>query len=136
SNLRELGRCSLMYMDDDARRLLPWYQYPQHEACDYVTKFTPWVFGGFAAPAPKVADLSADSSIYPVEIRPLNRYAAPAAVGFSQDIELFKCPSDRSNSTPAAAPGGGQYYLIEDKSAATWVVNGSSFTLNTRFMDE
>jgi prepilin-type N-terminal cleavage/methylation domain-containing protein len=133
SNLRQLGHFTSMYLEDDARGLLPWYTFPQHEACDFVTKFTPWVFGGFAAPAPKVVDASTDSTIYPVEIRPLNKYAAPQVVGFGQQIDIFKCPSDRMNSTLIE---GSQILLEEDRSRASWVVNGSSYTLNTRFMDE
>lgn len=137
ANLRSIGQGTEVYASDDPSHLIPWYTYPQHDGCDFVSKFTPWVFGGFTAPAPKVPDSAADSSLYPVEVRPLNRILAPSVQGFDRQIDVFKCPSDRSSSNPVpdTADPDGKYKLDEDKGRSSWVANGSSFTLNTRFMD-
>lgn len=138
SNLRSITQATAMYVDDDSSHLIPWYTYPQNDGCDFVSKYTPWVFGGFTAPAPKDADLGADSSLYPVNVRPLNRLLAPSAEGFSTQISVFKCPSDRSSSVPVVDTSDpvGRFKLDQDMARPSWVANGSSYTLNTRFMDE
>ncbi len=138
SNLRSITQATAMYVDDDSSHLIPWYTFPQTEGCDLVSKYTPWVFGGFTAPTPKDADLGADSSLYPVHVRPLNKLLAPTAEGFGTQISVFKCPSDRSSSVPAvdASDPAGRFELIEDRARPSWAANGSSYTLNTRFMDE
>ncbi len=138
SNLRSITQASAMYVDDDSSHLIPWYTYPQNEGCDFVSKFTPWVFGGFTAPAPKEVDYAADSSLYPVEVRPLNRLLAPSAEGFGTQIPVFKCPSDRSSSIPVVDTSDPdlKFKLDEDSVRPSWVANGSSYTLNTRFMDQ
>lgn len=138
SNLRSITQATGMYLDDDSSHLIPWYTFPQNDGCDFVSKFTPWVFGGFAAPAPKEVDFGADSSLYPIQVRPLNRILAPSAEGFGHQIQVFKCPSDRTSSTPVldTSDPDGKFKLDEDQARASWVANGSSYTLNTRFMDE
>jgi len=137
ANLRQISQGTEYYASDDLSHLIPWYTYPQHDGCDFVAKFTPWVFGGFTAPSPKAPDSAADSSLYPVEVRPLNRILAPSVQGFDRQIDVFKCPSDRmsSNAVPDESDPEGKYKLDEDKGRSSWVANGSSYTLNTRFMD-
>lgn len=138
SNLRMITHATAMYTDDDSSHLIPWYTFPQNDGCDFVSKFTPWVFGGFTAPAPRDIDFGADSSLYPIQVRPLNRLLAPSAEGFGDQIQIFKCPSDRTTTTPVVdtADPDGKFKLEEDAVRPSWVANGSSFTLNTRFMDE
>src|SRR5262249_39561800 len=47
-------------------------------------------------------------------------------------IDLFICPSDRTWNTPVI--GQGTTPPSEDEAISSWQTNGSSFTLNTRFM--
>jgi len=114
ANLREIGTCTSMYiLNEHGRRLIPWYQYPAHEGYN-INLFTPWVFGGFKAPIPDPYGYDADYAIYPAEIRPLNKIAYPEARG-SNTIDLYICPSD-------------------DSQPSSWEASGTSYPLNTRFM--
>ena len=128
SNLRELTHATWLYMNEqDDSKLLPWYQFPAHNGFS-PGLFTPWVFGGFKAPVPE--EPVADSSIYPAEVRPLNKFVDPDARDANQ-IELYKCPTDNSFRTSliSAPTSGGS-----EEALSSWQANGSSYTLNTRFM--
>lgn len=122
------------YMNDqNDQKLLPWYQYPAHQGYAF-SLYTPWVFGGFKAPDPGVivaGGTGADAHHYPARIRPLNKYVDASAVGDNDVIELYKCPSDRTNSTPTI---GAAAINVTEERVSSWARNGSSFTLNTRFM--
>lgn len=136
SNLRSLAHFSLMYMEDQGSRLLQWYtvgpalQNPPYYLYD-VQEVTTFVFGGFKAPNPDLdADPNTDSTLYPTNIRPLNRLVAPGAAT-NDVIDLYICPSDRSWRTPLiGTPPIGQ----TDEGRTSWEANGASYGLNTRFM--
>ncbi len=137
SNLREITKATTMYFDDqEDRKLLPWYQLPAHKktaTSEYsVGLRTPWVFGGFKAPRPlTMAGPLPDSSVYPARVRPLNKYVDATAQGDDNIIPLYICPADRSYTTTIIGePVGGSF----SEPLASWEANGSSYTLNTRFM--
>lgn len=137
ANLRTILQASAMYTDDQSgAQLYPWYQVPFHK--NYTpTLVTPWVFGGFRAPKP--TDAYADSSQYPAQIRPLNKYidrtAMASPFNFSDRgrdvIKSFICPGDRSNTTSII---GGPAQFNEEEMRSSWEANGSSFSLNTRWL--
>lgn len=139
ANLRTVGSATIMYFEDsDGAPLVPWYQIPPH-AKYAPSVVTPWVFGGFRAPNPDPADLGVDSSQYPAQIRPLNKYidATAQASAFNFDdrnhdiIREFICPGDRSNSTAIIGDPG---EWVEEEMRSSWQANGSSYTLNTRWL--
>lgn len=131
ANVREIASATQMYMNDqEDQKLVPWYQFPPHVGYSFEV-FTPWVFGGFKATQPDNSSGRADSSVYPAYLRPLNKYVDPFAKNENAVIDLYKCPSDRSYKTgligSSGPPPGADTY-------ASWEANGSSYTLNTRFM--
>lgn len=135
TNLHDIGRATQMYINDDGHGLLPWYTYPKHCDCPDPTRYTPWVFGGFMAPDPLDADLFTDASLYPTEIRPLNSYISPGSEGLESQIEVFKCPSDSSSAAPLIGDPDPPPMDIKDVvERPSWIANGSSYSLNTRFM--
>lgn len=72
-----------------------------------------------------------DSSIYPAEVRPLNRYIAADAQK-DKEIGIYQDPSDRTWDVGfVGSPGAAG---IDDHAYGSWQVWGSSYTLNTRFM--
>ena len=107
ANIRGIAQATVMYMDADERRILPWYHVPVDPAFGaQVHPCTPWVFGGFKAPNPDPNDANADSSLYPAQLRPLNAFIAPdVSESYNTNdrgraiIEIYKCPADRSNTT-------------------------------------
>lgn len=136
SNLRQIAASTIMYMENqEDRKLIQWYTagaalnlppYSQYN----VTVLTPWVFGGFKAPKPAPGDETVDSSLYPTQIRPLNKFVDPLAYDNMQ-IDLYKCPGDKSFRTSIIGqPPSGTW----EEERSSWEANGSSFTLNTRFM--
>lgn len=140
ANLRTVLQGSMMYIDDQSGAfLLPWYQVPPHEGYS-PTVVTPWVFGGFRAPKPNPGDDYMDSSLYPAQVRPLNKYIDPLAQAHPFDrkdrgrdtIKTFICPSDRTNSTTFIGDPGEP--VDEWEPRTSWEANGSSFTLNTRWL--
>lgn len=137
ANLYEIIKATTMYFDDqEDRKLLPWYQLPPHKktaTTEYsVGLRTPWVFGGFKAPNPiQVDGQQPDSSVYPARVRPLNKYVDATATAEDSVIPLYKCPADRSYTTSIIGePVAGSF----SEPLASWQANGSSYTLNTRFM--
>ncbi len=130
ANLRAIGQATSMYTDAQAdSKLIPWYQYPSHSGFG-VNLYTPWVFGGFKAPLPAPGSMGADSSLYPAEIRPLNKFVDPGARK-DKMIDVYKCPNDSSFSTSIiGTPPSGSFA----ESRTSWQANGSSYTLNSRFM--
>lgn len=136
SNLHTHGQVTTMYMQDQEESgLIPWYVSPAYDGY-HVGVVTPYVFGGFRAPVlrtPMPGDPPGlwDCSVYPAEIRPLNRYVDPAAVG-KDTIDVYICPSDRTYRS--ALVGGPIVPTNEWDSLSSWQVNGTSYSLNTRFM--
>jgi len=137
AQLREICGATQLYWDDQKTYTLPWYTVgpalrrpPQ--VYYNVTEVTPWVFGGFKAPNPDLeADPETDSTLYPTNIRPLNKYIDPTAPP-EGIIDLYICPNDRSwqtaligDSTPTWEP---------ETTRSSWEANGSSYGLNSRFM--
>jgi prepilin-type N-terminal cleavage/methylation domain-containing protein len=142
ANLQEILRATMMYdSEQGAGHALPWYQTPPHKGYD-PSVITPWVFGGFRAPNPRQKDVdSLDSCMYPAQVRPLNAYIAPLASADAQNqddrgrdiIKSFICPGDRTSSTALIGPAGDNV-LVEEENYNSWEANGSSYSLNTRFM--
>ncbi len=140
ANLRTILISSAMYVDDQqGHQLYPWYQIPPHAGYT-PTVVTPWVFGGFRAPKPQTKDLYMDSSLYPAQIRPLNKYVDRTAMADPFDfkdrgrdiIPTFICPSDRSSSTTYIGDPGEP--PVDEEMYSSWQANGSSFSLNTRWL--
>ncbi len=141
SNVRSIGQSTSMYFDDHGGSTwLPWYRYPaygarpgQSAAGSYnIRLWTPWVFGGFKAPNPGPADgdpRPVDCEEYPAQARPLNKFVDATAQG-DDIIQVYICPSDRTNTTAIIGSAGG---LVEDEMRSSWEANGSSYTLNTRW---
>ncbi len=133
ANNREITEATAMYMEDeDDRKLIQWYTDPYEPPYSSypVNVLTPWVFGGFIAPDPEPGAQNVDSSLYPAQIRPLNKFIAPTAQGRDL-IDIYICPSDRSHTTSIiGTPPSGTF----EESRSSWQANGSSYTLNTRFM--
>lgn len=130
SNLKESMQFSLMYMESDSQKLIPWYRNPPVAGFG-VSLFTPTVFGGFRAKINDDAGLMPDAFLYPVQVRPLNSYVAPNVQG-DTEIDMYKCPSDKTSklpiigTSPTAQPDEEQYSSIQTR--------GTSYYLNTRFM--
>ncbi|MBK8268224.1 MAG: prepilin-type N-terminal cleavage/methylation domain-containing protein [Planctomycetes bacterium] len=136
SNLRQITSATMMYLADQEgtkTNIIPWYVYPAYQGFS-VNLFTPWVFGGVKAPNPDPAREAAydpDSSIYPAEIRPLNRYIIPGVVGSFDRNLPFKCPSDRTFTTSII---GGPAVFTQEEARSSFDVNGNSYTLNARWL--
>lgn len=138
SNLRTIAGATTMYMNETASNLIPWYQFPAHDGYESkIQLYTPWVFGGFRAPNPDPADYWTDSSIYPAQVRGINRFIAPGVTASSNEnergtdiIEVYICPEDRSNTTAIVGQDG---TLVDEETLASFEANGSSYSLNTRF---
>jgi prepilin-type N-terminal cleavage/methylation domain-containing protein len=129
ANLRQILTATHMYRENDEQRVIPWYRFPAYGGADL---YTPWVFGGFRAPNPDTTDgYVADSELIPTELRPLNRYIDPSVQGYGQ-IDVYKCLSDRTQQT--AIIGQTDPNVAEEESRNAWRTHGSSYTLNTRFM--
>ncbi len=147
ANLREIVQATNLYMDaNEGQHLLPWYQVPPHQGYSPAV-VTPWVFGGFRALKPEPVSTGqidsaspfADSSLYPAQIRPLNRYIDPTAMADAFNlndrgrdvIKTFICPGDRSNATPLI---GSPAEWVEEEPRSSWEANGNSYALNTRWL--
>ncbi len=131
SNIRAISQSTSMYMDSqEDRKTIPWYQVPPHTGYS-PNLVTPWVFGGFKAPNPDPAwaNYTVDSTVYPAEIRPLNKIVEPEARGQTR-IPLYVDPADRSNSTAII---GQSWNGDPEEIRSSWEANGSSYTLNTRW---
>ncbi|RIK64493.1 MAG: hypothetical protein DCC65_14320 [Planctomycetota bacterium] len=140
ANLRSILQASGMYVDDqEGQQLYPWYQVPPHQGYR-PSVVTPWVFGGFRAPKPERDSEFMDSALYPAQVRPLNKYVDPTAFAEPFDrkdrgrdiIKTYICPSDRTNSTTFIGDPGEPVEEWEPRTS--WEANGSSFTLNTRWL--
>jgi len=143
AHLQGLGQAGTMYMSDleyVATPVIPWYRFPAHGGTSSspggiygITLFSPWVFGGFAAPDPDPvwASYNVDSTLYPAQVRALNKYVAPDAEGRNVQIDVYKCPGDRTHTTSIIGQPGS---LLDEEVRTSWQANGSSYTLNTRFM--
>lgn len=135
ANLHTIGQGTVMYLDDDEQRLIRWYTTPPIGGYGPISVITPWVFGGMRAPARDISWLypngPLDSNQYPAEIRPLNKYVYPSARA-NVEIDVYKDPGDRTWDTAIIGQTGPP--PIEADPYSSWQVNGSSYTLNTRYM--
>ncbi|MBK8269401.1 MAG: prepilin-type N-terminal cleavage/methylation domain-containing protein [Planctomycetes bacterium] len=133
ANLRTIAASTAMYMDaQEDSKLVQWYTIEGSVLNTYpnANPRTPWVFGGFKAPKPEPDALNADSTLFPTQTRPLNKFVDPTVQDAGQ-IDVYKCPNDRSYSTSIiGTPNEGT--SVEPKSS--WQANGSSYTLNTRWL--
>jgi len=132
ANLRGILQSTYMYMDNESNRTVTWYPHTPY-VVPGVTPITPWSFGGMRARvvSAEFNNLTMDSTLIPAELRPLNRFIAPGAVGNSE-IPVYKDPGDRTydvsliGQPPATVP--------DEELRNSWNINGSSYTFNTRFM--
>lgn len=133
SNLRSVSQATIMYIGDDDEGLIRWYIIPVLQGYGSVGVRTPWVFGGFKAPVAGAHRFpgTPDSTVYPAEARPLNRFVDYAALGALQ-IDVYKCPGDRTFETAIIGQSGPP--PIEEDVYSSWEANGNSYSLNTRFM--
>jgi prepilin-type N-terminal cleavage/methylation domain-containing protein len=155
ANLRQIMSCNSVYDEDnDEGRKVPWYFLrPYRGVMDVAyhdfdgmyatpTTVTPWVFGGYRAPRPDGGSPlggQSDSTIYPAQFRPLNKYVDESAYCYESDgrdrgrdvIALYRCPSDRYNRTNFI---GGDGLLTVEEDKASYDANGNSYTLNTRWL--
>ena len=136
ANIRSITQSNVMYFDDQESQMMQWYRIPVLQGYGSVQVVTPWVFGGFQAPA-KFPDPvlfpngAPDSSRYPVEARLLTKYIAPGVVARAE-LDIYKDPGDRTWDTALIGQGGPP--PIDEDAYTSWEVNGNSYTLNTRFM--
>lgn len=156
-SLQQIMSGNTMYDSDNGdTRIIPWYflkpdppnhpvqMAPAYGEGDgmYATPgvVTPWVFGGYRAPRPAAFE-NADSAIYPANFRPLNKYIDPTAHcdennGSDRNkdvIKVYQCPGDRFNNVRMIG-GDSEHIATEEESLPSYAANGSSFTLNTRWM--
>lgn len=152
SNLKEILRGNAMYDNDNGdSRQLPWYflkptggtMSPAYGTANGMYTdpniVAPWVFGGFRAPRPAAGFETADSSIYPAQFRPLNKYVEPTAHCDPSDendrgkdvIKLFMCPGDRFNKVGII---GQPAEFAEEDNSPSHEANGNSYSLNTRWL--
>ena len=136
ANISSITKSNVMYLDDDEQRLMQWYRVPVLTSYGAVNVVTPWVFGGFQAPAPLSNTIlfpngAPDASRYPVEARLLTKYIGPGVIGRAQ-LDIYKDPGDRTWDTALIGQGGPP--PIDEDAWSSWEVNGNSYTLNTRFM--
>ncbi|QDV91283.1 Type II secretion system protein G precursor [Phycisphaerae bacterium RAS2] len=140
SNLREILKAMSMYDNDstDDRRY-PWYQIPAHNPAPTFNVQTPWVFGGFRATVAGMPGDVSDASVYPAQIRPLNKFVdrtATADLMNANDrgrdiIKVYQCPSDRSNDVAIVGTDASDTEF--EQQTRSWQANGNSYTFNTRW---
>lgn len=158
ANLREILNGNAMYeTDQNGDKKIPWYQDPTHRdpadmSCGNLggqwpelpnfQVVTPWVFGGFRSPLnydSAAGDEPSDAWSYPAQIRPLNKFIDRSATAATADptvrgrdiIKTFVDASDRSNSVGLIGQTPNTDYAEQRTS---WQANGSSYTLNSRFL--
>ncbi|GJQ25858.1 MAG: hypothetical protein HBSAPP02_08900 [Phycisphaerae bacterium] len=139
ANLRGIAQATLMYIESEKRAVLPFYQIPPHAAyAGQVELYTPLVFGGYRSTRPSPDGLVIDASLYPAQLRPLNAFVDPTASASlapadrGRDvIKLYQCPGDRTYSTSVI---GAEPVDVLDEPLASHEANGSSYCLNSRFM--
>jgi len=131
NGLREISKYTQMYRRDSKGENLWYYHLPINYQYGGVNVLTPWVLGGFKAPSPQAPYENADSALYPTTIRPLNEYVKRDTRP-DEILDLYICPTDRSWNT--ALIGSEGPYVPEEEQVGSWQANGSSYTLNTRFM--
>lgn len=136
SNLRQITIGTTQYIVDQEGTpdpYPPWYWLPSPTGFPSFLIRTPWIFAGVKAPNPVPWDsgIDADSTVYPAEIRPVNRYIIPGGLAAGDESNNpFKCPSDRTHRTSII----GTPPVSTDKDYKTsYEVNGNSYTLNTRW---
>jgi len=140
SNLRSIVTANLVYFEDQqGSRAIQWYTHPDlwnqrpWSVFNSGAIMTPWVFGGNRGqiiPGVTEADDINDSHDYPPEIRPVNRFIDDTATD-DDIIKAYQCNGDRSFRTGVISAGPQGTFSEETSS---FFVNGSSYTLNTRFM--
>jgi len=133
ANLRSVMTSTLMYFEDHAQnRVIAWYTWPAYSGGYSFQTYTPWVWGGFMSPQrPLPGEDWMDCDAYPARFRPLSRFMDPFADQNDSVLGAFICPGDKSNK--AGLIGQGNLGDAED-AYASWQTNGTSFSLNARFM--
>ena len=130
ANLRQIGLYNEMYWSaQEDRKSVIWYWYPPEQSYN-VSIISPWIFGGSKAASPGKFP-NADSSVYPAEIRPLNKYVDPLARD-KQIIKIYADPGDRSSYAPIV---GQNADTVEEEVKSSLESNGTSYSLNVSFME-
>ncbi len=138
SNLRTIMTSTMMYFDDHAPdRNIPWYKYPKYATstgaplAPPTAVYVPWVFGGFKSTITPPGETPSDDDYYDPHVRPLTKFIDPTATSAKSVVEAFICCGDRSWDTNLIGSGNSN---AQEEPFPSWKVNGSSYTLNTRFM--
>lgn len=126
SNLGTLAKTAGMYMDDEGKRVQPWYvaDFGQY-GINVVTEYS---YGGFQHATANPEYPNTDTHRLPTRLRPYNKYIAPGVDGQSP-IRSYICPSDKTWYTPTVGqqpPAG----LPAPDAYSSWQVNGNSFAIN------
>jgi len=130
NGLKEISRLTDAYRKDQRGGNIWYYHIPIADG--YAPQvITPWVLGGFKSPEPVDPNGITDATLYPTTIRPLTPYLKRDAK-VDEQLDLYKCPSDKTYNT--AIIGQTDPTVPDEESVSSWKSNGSSYTLNTRFM--
>jgi prepilin-type N-terminal cleavage/methylation domain-containing protein len=128
ANLGTLSKTAAMYMDDNGRKVQPWYLGLKNYDPGWVSEY---IYGGFQHsvpnPDPRIG-ATADTYMIPTRFRPYNKYIAPGVDG-KNPIRSYICPSDKTWRTPIV----GESYDDPTQSPdaySSWQVNGNSYAIN------
>lgn len=151
SNMRSIGVAVNQYLGNDSQDNLPCtyvyaiqpgtplrYSYwPGDDEFPATGRFvTSYTWGGTISSHPFPADAAGhdDHTVTPAEVRPLNRYLEPGAVGRAP-VKVTQCPGDRSAVSPFIGRGiDDPMHLESDRTS--YEAYGNSYSINFYFMDE
>lgn len=131
ANLRELGRTSLIYMDDEAYPAQPWHLGAKYKSVD-INTVSEYVYGGFQTDViHPIKGAKVDVQKIHTADRPYNRFIAPSLC--QGPISTYVCPSDGFTATP---------YFEElckppaiNANQPSWHVNGNSYAMNWHWLN-
>lgn len=130
SNLREIGRSSYMYMEDEGQPTQPWHLGFDFGGAD-IDRVSEYVYGGFRVEKiHPVLGVKVDVRKIQTNDRPYNRYLAPMMC--EGPVQTYMCPSDSFTVTsfpddPCAVP-------VRSDNAPTWSLNGNSYAINWNWL--
>lgn len=133
SNMREIGGAVCSYMPEYDN--LPWtYLQGDDQTYPDTKYYTSYSWGGTKACRPLPGTEKYDCALVPTELRPLNRYIDPSAIG-ADGIKIVRCPSDRSAVSPDVNDQANDSVEIEGP-RSSWEAYGSSYSINWLFMED
>jgi prepilin-type N-terminal cleavage/methylation domain-containing protein len=130
ANLREIGKSSYMYMEDEGYPTQPWHLGFEFGGAD-IEKVSEFVYGGFRVEGiHPVFGQKVDVRKIATNDRPYNRYLAPMMC--EGPVQTYMCPSDTFTMTsfpddPCAVP-------VRSDNRPTWSVNGNSYAINWNWL--